>query len=651
MTRLTVDGVDMKTLAKNVETLGATLRKPARRGSNALTAGRSGVIRTPDKLHEAPTYTWPMWVVGCKDDGSIPTTEAQVFRDNIDSLTALFDKDGVLDVRHWQPGSLEEDVVNLVTNPSGRNVSGTIVVRENLVPNPSLGNDATGWVPYGAPTYGPSTDEAHSGVRSYRVVTDDSTIAQGAWVVVNRPGSGGWDVGDTVNASIWVKAPAGTPLVFGLRAPTNLGAGLAPMPFVATGDWQMVSTSYTVALSVEVDDVATDLAYLNPQVTTRSPLPAVGTTFYLDDALLEINTSGATFDGSTAAAGDFTYAWSGTPNASTSRQLAPSPVGIVKINNSSVVWSGADDSLHALSKKASAAVGFSTVTKMPVETGTLTLLATVESSGAVTLGAWGYDGNDAFVSLPYTSVTGPGTFRVVIDLPGQVETVRMVLTGHSISTSNLGEEIKFRDLLMVDGDYAGSFFDGNSGPGSTWDGTPDASTSTKHADVRQADCECLTAIDFSTLGVSSIGKFSVELQNLNAYWADLYDTTTHLPPDEHEMPEFGGSTAPFDDGTVTITGPATNPRVTDWNKGSYVQYNGVVAEGQTLVIDAANLQISGTGGLEPSLSDLQIVGMAGRMFRLIPDPINRGYAAQLSASATSSTTSLTIQGRRKYLVG
>jgi hypothetical protein len=278
MTRLTVDGVDLKTYAKNVETLASTLRTPARRGANAVTAGRSGVIRTPDKLHEAPVYTWPMWVVGCEDDGTVPTdsSEAIEFRRRVDELSLLLDKDGVLDVRSWQP------------------------------------------------------------------------------------------------------------------------------------------------------------------------------------------------DGS----------------------------------------------------------------------------------------------------------------------------------------------------------------------------------------VRQADCECISALDFTTVGVNPIGRFSVEIQNLNAYWADVNHSTATLAPGERVMPAFDGATAPLDDASLIITGPATNPRVSDYYKATaYVQYNGVVAEGQTLTLSGSEFTLTGSGGLSPQLSDLQVVGMAGRIFRLTPNSTTGGYSAKFTASATSATTSLEITGRRKYLVG
>lgn len=104
--RITVEGIDLKTYCWNVETLGATLRSPSRRGANAVVAGRSGGILTRFKPHEEATYVWPMWVLGADADGSIPggsTARIEFFK-RVDELTRLFSKEhGALDVRHTLP--------------------------------------------------------------------------------------------------------------------------------------------------------------------------------------------------------------------------------------------------------------------------------------------------------------------------------------------------------------------------------------------------------------------------------------------------------------------------------------------------------------------------------------------------------------------
>lgn len=131
--RLTVEGVDLKTYAKNVTTLAAMLRVPGRRGANAVVAGRSGSILRGYKPFEEAVYTWPMWVRGSDDDGNIPggSTTRREFYKRVDELTRLFTKDsGVLDVQHTLPdGTIRQaflevrSVIDFTTrgiNPMGR---------------------------------------------------------------------------------------------------------------------------------------------------------------------------------------------------------------------------------------------------------------------------------------------------------------------------------------------------------------------------------------------------------------------------------------------------------------------------------------------------------------------------------------------------
>jgi len=130
--RLTVEGVDLKTYAKNVTTLAAMLRSPGRRGENAVVAGRSGSILRSYKPYEEATYAWPMWVRGCDDNGAIPSGTARTqFYARVDELTRLFTKDsGILDVQHTLPdGSVRQaflevaSVIDFTTmgyNPLGK---------------------------------------------------------------------------------------------------------------------------------------------------------------------------------------------------------------------------------------------------------------------------------------------------------------------------------------------------------------------------------------------------------------------------------------------------------------------------------------------------------------------------------------------------
>lgn len=103
-TGITVDGVALNTVAKAVETKSGRLVTAAARGGNAVVAGRSGSIWTPGKVQEEGRIVLPMWVLGCDDDGLVPTTEALQFYANKDLLQRVFSKrHALLEVLATQP--------------------------------------------------------------------------------------------------------------------------------------------------------------------------------------------------------------------------------------------------------------------------------------------------------------------------------------------------------------------------------------------------------------------------------------------------------------------------------------------------------------------------------------------------------------------
>lgn len=106
---LTVDGVALNTLAKNIESLTGRLRVSGLRGENAQVPGRHGTIYSRTKVYDEGSITLPMWVAGCDDDGEIPTgsSSRKEFYKNLDKLTRMFGyKKRLLDVRHRLPSGL-----------------------------------------------------------------------------------------------------------------------------------------------------------------------------------------------------------------------------------------------------------------------------------------------------------------------------------------------------------------------------------------------------------------------------------------------------------------------------------------------------------------------------------------------------------------
>lgn len=103
---LTVNGVILNTLAKNIESLTGRLRTPSKRTGNIRVPGRHGSLRTANKMYDENLIVLPMWVLGCTDDGKIPSgsNARKEFFKRVDELSALFiGATEPLDVRHTLP--------------------------------------------------------------------------------------------------------------------------------------------------------------------------------------------------------------------------------------------------------------------------------------------------------------------------------------------------------------------------------------------------------------------------------------------------------------------------------------------------------------------------------------------------------------------
>lgn len=87
---LSLDGVVLNTLAKNITSLTGRLKVPPMRTENITVPGRNGTLRTARKLYSEGEIALPMWVRGVDDDGNIPDSAREQFYANVDALTNLF---------------------------------------------------------------------------------------------------------------------------------------------------------------------------------------------------------------------------------------------------------------------------------------------------------------------------------------------------------------------------------------------------------------------------------------------------------------------------------------------------------------------------------------------------------------------------------
>lgn len=185
-------------------------------------------------------------------------------------------------------------------------------IRTNLIKNPSMETNVTGWTGAGG-VLTRSTTTAQVGAASLRVQATggDATI----WTAY---GTAGIPVspGQAYTASCYAKA--GT---------VARGFDISIIWWDAAGDFidQDHGTSAALNLltftrmSVVGATAPVGAAYASVQVESGSPLN--GELYYFDAFLFEKSaTLGAYFDGATAAAGTKTYAWTGTAQLSTSTE-------------------------------------------------------------------------------------------------------------------------------------------------------------------------------------------------------------------------------------------------------------------------------------------------------------------------------------------
>jgi hypothetical protein len=145
------------------------------------------------------------------------------------------------------------------------------------------------------------------------------------------------------------------------------------------------------------------------------------------------------------------------------------------------------------------------------------------------------------------------------------------------------------------------------------------------------------------------GSLTVELTIPDGFWRDAVDSTlaTLSAGFSGVVTGMAGATAPMNDLNFIVTGPVTNPRITDNESGSWVQYNGTVAAGNTLTLVNTTMGASGTG-FTPTLANVQHAGDSNWL-TLYPSQANGGVNITFGGSATTGATSLQIFGHKKYM--
>jgi len=161
---------------------------------------------------------------------------------------------------------------------------------------------------------------------------------------------------------------------------------------------------------------------------------------------------------------------------------------------------------------------------------------------------------------------------------------------------------------------------------------------------RTASAEVVMTMDPVQIGIAN-AKMGVELYIPSGFWRDASSSTLAdniAPGTNIVLSNLANATAPMTDLTFNVTGPITNPRVTDVESGSWVQYNGAIGGGSTLSIINSSMTI--TGG---TLGNMTHAGEVNWL-TLYPTATN-GVRVSFSGSGTSGATKLQVVGKQAFL--
>lgn len=154
-------------------------------------------------------------------------------------------------------------------------------------------------------------------------------------------------------------------------------------------------------------------------------------------------------------------------------------------------------------------------------------------------------------------------------------------------------------------------------------------------------------------GSTPLARFTVVIELIESFWQDV-NPVTHTQGFSANgtwwMTNFYGTTAPINDSVIVVTGPVTNPKITCPSTGSWVQYTGTVAGGESLTIDCASWTATKAGtNVITSLT----YGGYGPQFATFEPEYNSsskqwGVRLQGSGSGMSGSTTIAVTAARRY---
>jgi hypothetical protein len=113
--RIYANGLDLRTVARNVESLSGLLTSPPRRGSNIEVPGRHGSIPTANKRYAEGEVVLPLWIKGVDEFGVVGNRDQQLtnFYANLDAVLQTFSAETVIIDHELAAGSTRRALCQL----------------------------------------------------------------------------------------------------------------------------------------------------------------------------------------------------------------------------------------------------------------------------------------------------------------------------------------------------------------------------------------------------------------------------------------------------------------------------------------------------------------------------------------------------------
>jgi hypothetical protein len=293
--------------------------------------------------------------------------------------------------------------------------------------------------------------------------------------------------GESVSWSMWVYSSVAVTLrpYWERTSPSYTGGSDPNTVNVLANTWTKISSTYTF------NATQADPAGVYGFGVLATTAFAIGDYLVSDEMLIEkSNIVGTWFNGATAAAGDFTYAWSGVANASSSLQKAFYVAATSNLNTTSIQstdWSAnGSKSIRVIpSLTATTDTAVSLKAGYTLENKTYTLLATcrVKAPQTGTLDTTRarrimlyYTGVGPSSSAQAPNAVGVYPLSVTFTVTDATQYQDMRLYN---GASNGGGDIWWDNIMLVEGVYTGDYLDGTK-PFSKWTGTVQNSLSVGH---------------------------------------------------------------------------------------------------------------------------------------------------------------------------